>query len=120
MEHEATALLQEEETNPKLAFRAYDEHSARHDVPFKPEHDLVRRINAKATTWKAKVYPEFEKMTVGEFNRMAGFRPARGAPIRSLPKNEVLLQIAEETQDLPANFDWRHPPSPSLLPGPSL
>ena len=34
------------------------------------DHSVVEQ----ATTWKAKVYPEFEKLTVGEFNRMAGFR----------------------------------------------
>jgi hypothetical protein len=120
LQGETENLLQEGEANPKLGFKAYDEHSARHDVPFQPEHDLVARINAKATTWKAKVYPEWEKMTVGEFNRMAGFRPARSAPIRTLPKGDVLLQIAEETKDLPASFDWRCVPSPApLLAAPS-
>merc|ERR1711959_29758 len=39
---------------------------------YKPEHELVARINAKATTWKAKVYPQFEKLTMKELNSMAG------------------------------------------------
>lgn len=50
-----------------------------------------------------QVYPEFEKHTVAEFNRLAGFRPA------TLPKEghaDVFLE--EEVQDLPEEFDWRN------------
>jgi len=103
------SLIQEVETlSPPLSEKAYGEPTAAQGRKYLPEHDLVNRINAKATTWKAKVYPEFEQLTAGEFNQRAGFRPAKGARIRSLPKDEVLLQIAEETKGLPSNFDWRN------------
>merc|ERR1712196_712482 len=73
------------------------------------EHELVRRINAKATTWKAKVYPQFEKMTGGEFNRIAGFRPAKLKRLNTIPRDNVFLEEFEkEVSDLPANFDWRN------------
>jgi len=103
------SLIQEVETLAEpLSKRAYGEPTEVQNSRYLPEHDLVERINAKATTWKAKVYPEFEKMTVGEFNRKAGFRPAQLERIRSLPTNEVLLQIEEEVKDLPKSFDWRN------------
>ena len=87
--------------------KAYNEPTKEQSRKFKPEHELIKRINAKATTWKAKHYPKFEKLTVGEFNRMAGFRPAQLPRIPAA--NEVLLEeLEKEVSDLPSNFDWRN------------
>jgi len=92
-------------TQPKAYMRPKEYQAKK----YQPEHELVRRINAKATTWKAKVYPQFEKMTVGEFNRIAGFRPAKLKRLNTIPRDNVFLEEFEkEVSDLPANFDWRN------------
>jgi len=88
--------------------KAYDEPNESHLKKFQPEHDLVERINAKATTWKAKHYPEFEKMNMGEFNRRAGFRPAKLKPLPRIPNDVLLEELEKETSDLPKSFDWRN------------
>jgi len=100
--HEDSMNLIEITEEDRSTIKAYDSPDPAREKPFEPEHELVKRINAKATTWKAKVYPEFEKHTVAEFNRLGGFRPA------TLPKEghaDVFLE--EEVQDLPEEFDWR-------------
>jgi len=72
---------------------------------YQPEHELVARINARPkNTWKAKVYPEYEKMTQAEFNRMAGFRAAQSRPQKQ--HGESLIEL--DTSDLPKSFDWRN------------
>jgi len=76
---------------------------------YKPEHELVARINKKATTWKAKVYPQFEKLTMKQLNSMAGFRRAQIKPIRKPHAGDAFVQeFAKEVADLPENFDWRN------------
>lgn len=100
------ATIPVEEAGKEPVTKAYDEPKPYQKKKYQPEHDLIKRINNKATTWKAKHYPQWEKLSVGEFNRMAGFRPAKlKVPSnRHLPA-DVLLQ--EEVKDLPDNFDWR-------------
>jgi cathepsin C len=83
---------------------AYSIPSPLHAELYQPEVELVQRINAKATTWRAKVYPQFEKFTVGEFNRMAGFRPV-SIPVPSHSQSEE--ELMQEISHLPDDFDWR-------------
>ena len=119
-EHRAVLTQEERDTHLSLLqislpdveqpqYKAYSKPVPAQDRKFQPEHEMIKRINAKATTWKAKHYPEFEKLTVGEFNRKAGFRPSRHVNQRLPHASEVLLQELEtEISDLPANFDWRN------------
>merc|ERR1712070_19802 len=74
---------------------------------YQPEHELVARINAKATTWRAKVYPEFEKLNMNEFQRKAGYRVTHHLPRIDTrpPRPDSLIEV--ETGDLPESFDWR-------------
>lgn len=83
--------------------KAYAPKNAHHDEMYQPEVELVQRINSKKSTWKAKIYPDFEKLTVGEFNLRAGFRPADLPDTPQRP--EILLQ--EDISDLPDELDWR-------------
>jgi len=99
------------------ATKAYDKPNPSHLMKFQPEHDLIKRINAKATTWKAKHYPQFEKLTMGEFNRRAGFRPAKLKPLPRLPNDVLIEELEKETSDLPANFDWRNHEGQNYLDG---
>jgi cathepsin C len=71
-----------------------------------PEHEMVARINAKASTWKAKAYPQYEHLTRAEFNRMAGFRPAQLPPVGRRLSTE--MKLSQEVAHLPDNFDWRN------------
>jgi cathepsin C len=88
------------EEQPKKGFSS----EAGESPMYQPEHDLVSRINARAAGWKAKVYPQWEKLTQSDFNRMAGFRAA-GSPRRRLPS---MALIEEDVAHLPPSFDWRN------------
>jgi len=105
--HSRMSMLQFEAVLEPNSVKAYQQPEGE-DHMFLPEHDLVRRINAKQNSWKAKVYPEFEMMTVSEFNRMAGFRPAAlSADTRpARPQADVFLE--EEVSHLPDQLDWRN------------
>lgn len=81
------------------------------DKKFKNEHDLVKKINAEQTHWRATVYPEYETMTVREMLSRSG--PAR----KSLPNNNfygalrdsIFANNAERDQtELPTHWDWRN------------
>jgi cathepsin C len=79
---------------------------------YQPEHEMVARINAKeGGTWKAKVYPEFEKMTMAAFQNIAGFRPSRRLPRDNRPPrpsdSEELIQVPDAS-NLPETLDWRN------------
>ena len=66
-----------------------------------PAHELkFGRIN-QVHNLESEYYPLFEKYTLGECNRVAGFRRAKLKP--------PCLQSGsrKETKDLPSNFDWR-------------
>lgn len=77
---------------------------------YKPEHEMVERINTKQNKWKAKVYPEYEKMTMAEMQRRAGFQPVSPGPkspdpVPEAPAGDILLQVSED--NYPKSFDWR-------------
>jgi len=72
---------------------------------YQPEHEMVARINAKQSSWKAKVYPQFSKYTLAELQLKAGFKPTRLPLDHRPPRPENLVEIDES--DYPANFDWR-------------
>lgn len=121
--HESLSMVQIEVTEkvPEDQIKAYKQPDPARDVQYQPEHDLVARINAKpGVTWKAKVYPEWEKYTVAEFNQLAGFRPAqlpadtrprppaKASGMGAVPRlpNDVFLE--EEVSHLPEELDWRN------------
>jgi len=72
---------------------------------FQADHNLISRINSKATTWKAKVYPEYSELTVDEFKRRSGHAKLSN-PLADLPIKDSLLEV--DTSDLPETFDWRN------------
>merc|ERR1712072_600742 len=71
-----------------------------------PEHELVAHINKKKSTWKAKVYPEFEGRKMHELHSMGGgttfHKPSYRAP-------SFLQEGGEDSvEDLPKIHDWRN------------
>jgi cathepsin C len=77
-----------------------------------PEHDLVTHINARKSTWTAKVYPEFTGKKMEELTRMGGGKTFHEAPYRA----PTFLQEAEskgpddedDISGLPTIHDWRN------------
>merc|ERR1711966_616704 len=100
--HESLSLIQTDDKKelPRKGFSL----TAPPSKMYQPEHDMVSRINAKQKMWKAKVYPEFEQMTMSEFNRMAGFRAAQ--PHGRVVKGTSLIEL--EASGLPLRWDWRN------------
>lgn len=54
--HEDSMNLIEITEEDRSTIKAYDSPDPAREKLFEPEHELVKRINAKATTWKAKVH----------------------------------------------------------------
>jgi len=70
------------------------------------EHDLVSHINSKKSTWKAKVYPEFQNRKMHELHAMGGgvtfHEPSYRAP-------SFLQEDGEDSiTGLPKVMDWRN------------
>merc|ERR1711981_146204 len=70
------------------------------------EHELVAHINKKKSTWKAKVYPEFQNRKMHELHSMGGgttfHKPSYRAP-------SFLQEGGEDSvEDLPKIHDWRN------------
>merc|ERR1712072_1394973 len=70
------------------------------------EHELVAHINSKKSTWKAKVYPEFQNRKMHELHSMGGgtafHKPSYRAP-------SFLQEDGEDSiEDLPKLHDWRN------------
>lgn len=42
------------------------------DAPYRYDRDFVERINGIQSSWEATVYPEYEKMTLGDHLKRAG------------------------------------------------
>jgi len=70
---------------------------------YKPELDLVDRINKSGARWKAKVYPQFAEKTMHALHRMGGGK------LYQMPSAMAALEEgeADDISDLPKNFDWR-------------
>jgi len=75
-----------------------------------PEHELVAHINKKKSTWKAKVYPEFEGRKMHELHAMGGGRTFHEPPYRALIQEESSGNANQEVDisDLPKQLDWRN------------
>ncbi|XP_022104025.1 dipeptidyl peptidase 1-like isoform X2 [Acanthaster planci] len=73
---------------------------------YKIDRDLINKINAAQSSWKAGVYPEYEKMTVEEMVRRRGGRASIMASKPSpAPVTEAVRNLAKT---LPLSFDWRN------------
>jgi len=96
-----------QESGTVKATKAYEQPPVAPSTPkmYQPEHDLVARINKKAKTWKAKVYPEFEKYTLAEFQRRMGFKPH--AHVDTRPRRPEGTETLVDVSALPEHFDWR-------------
>ena len=46
---------------------------------FKTDHDLIKKINSVQNSWTAKLYPEYDGMTVEQMIRRAGGKKSRVA-----------------------------------------
>jgi len=77
-----------------------------------PDFEFVAKINAVQKTWKAVVYPEFTKLTVGELQRKGGVLRHGIAP---LPK-KIKPAVEPNFGDLPLNWDWRNVSGMNFVP----
>jgi cathepsin C len=83
---------------------------------YTPEHDLVAHINRKASTWKAKVYPEFASKQMHELHSMGGGKVYHTDKQYRAPTHDQLLQEVEskgegdvyDISNLPKVMDWRN------------
>jgi len=77
-----------------------------------PEHHLVEHINARKTTWTAKVYPEFEGRKMHELHAMGGGRQFHEPHYRAPTFLELEESTASEDEydvsNLPKHVDWRN------------
>jgi len=77
-----------------------------------PEHDLVAHINAKKTTWTAKVYDEFNGKKMHDMHAMGGglvhHLPHYRAPQESFLETEEGASSEDDISDLPESVDWRN------------
>jgi cathepsin C len=113
--HSTATSLPKPQGLPKV--KAYEQPTpASQQKMYQPETELVQRINAKpGNTWKAKAYPQFQKLSMAEFNRMAGFRPAakklqqhQQQQSAAESATETVMLQEDEIADLPETFDWRN------------
>ncbi|KAK7086270.1 hypothetical protein SK128_002211 [Halocaridina rubra] len=75
-------------------------------LPFRNDHKLIEDINTSQKSWRAKVYPEFERYTVEEmFKRSGGPGAILPLPPQPLPATSEQKALA---RFLPENFDWRN------------
>lgn len=102
---EEQSLIEIEEVQPMEKNQEFA--SVKDESPqFQTDPAQIMRINAKASTWKAKVYPEYKHMTISQFNQRAGYRFRKGG-VKSLRHRSTEL-VEVDVSDLPETFDWRN------------
>ncbi|KAK3852189.1 hypothetical protein Pcinc_041211 [Petrolisthes cinctipes] len=73
--------------------------------PYRNDPVLVERVNAAQTSWRAKIYPQFEKYTVREMYQRGGGLPSaqtsRPLPAPATPEQKARVAL------LPESWDWR-------------
>lgn len=73
--------------------------------PYKVDNEFISKINTKQSLWKAKVYSEYDGLTIGEIEKRAG---SYNKP------NEFFQSFVSESKPtvsntkLPQSFDWRN------------
>ncbi|XP_033647761.1 dipeptidyl peptidase 1-like [Asterias rubens] len=73
---------------------------------FKTDFAFIEKINTAQNSWKAGVYPEYEKMTIEEMLQRRGGRASKLAmKPRPAPVTEEIRKVAS---NLPSSFDWRN------------
>ncbi|XP_046390646.1 dipeptidyl peptidase 1-like [Ischnura elegans] len=75
------------------------------DAVYRADADLVHRINAAGTTWKAKLYTEHEGLPFEKFLQKMGGSPSQFALPHPAP---VTPEIKRKALELPESFDWRN------------
>ncbi|XP_038674159.1 dipeptidyl peptidase 1 [Scyliorhinus canicula] len=74
--------------------------------PYKPNLDFVKTINTVQKSWTAKVYKEYEKLTIRDLVKRAGGQNSK------VPRHPRPMLASEEVQklavSLPESWDWRN------------
>ncbi|XP_050736886.1 dipeptidyl peptidase 1-like [Eriocheir sinensis] len=79
---------------------AYEE-----DTPYRYDRDFVERINGIQNSWKATVYPEYEKMTLGDHLKRAGGRVSTMMTGAKAKRRSIFTHLRKS--DVPESWDWR-------------
>lgn len=74
------------------------------NVFYGKQYELVAAINSHQSSWKATVYPEYEKYTIADMIRRSGGKKKMRKPFTRKRTESMSL----EADALPEQFDWRN------------